>query len=512
MAIGRTFKEALQKGLRGLEIGASGLPRPTSTTRASKEKLLHARPRPHLLREARAGARLGARARSTAMTGIDPWFLDQIQQIVDLERHRVGRADPSRSAATLRAGQAHRLLRRAPRPARWARREAAGARAAQGRRHRARLQARRHLRGRVRVAHALPLLDLRERVRGRARPTAGRCMILGSGPNRIGQGIEFDYCCCHGAFAFKEEGYETIMVNCNPETVSTDYDTSDRLYFEPLTFEDVMNIVELEKPEGVVIQFGGQTPLKLALPLHRAGVQDPGHEPRRHRPGRGPQALQRAARRARHPPSRRAAPPPRSRRRRWWPSASATRCWCGPRYVLGGRAMAIVYDDTHLEGYVREAVKASPEHPILVDRFLEDAYEVDVDALGDGERVVIGGILQHIEEAGIHSGDSAMVLPTYKIAPEHLETIRRLHARAGPGPRGARPDERAVRDQGRRGLRAGGQPARLAHHAVREQGHRRAAGQGGRAHHGRTVARRAGPHRGPHGRRASSSRSRSSRS
>ena len=169
-----------------------------------------------------------------------------------------------------------------------------------------------------------------------------------------------------------------------------------------------------------------------------------------------------------------------------------------PSYVLGGRAMAIVYDARRLEEYVREAVKASPEHPILIDRFLEDAFEVDVDALGDGERVVIGGILQHIEEAGIHSGDSAMVLPTYKIAPEHLETIRRYTRRARPGAGRARPDERPVRDQGRRGLRAGGEPARVAHDAVRQQGHGRAAGQGGGAHHGGPLARRAGDHRGPH--------------
>ena len=182
-------------------------------------------------------------------------------------------------------------------------------------------------------------------------------MILGSGPNRIGQGIEFDYCCCHASFAFREEGYETIMVNCNPETVSTDYDTSDRLYFEPLTFEDVMNIVELEKPEGVVIQFGGQTPLRLALPLHRGGRDDPGHQPRRHRPGRGPQALQRAARASSdipQPESGTATLAGGGQGR--WPRASATRCWCGPSYVLGGRAMAIVYDEARLEGYVREAV------------------------------------------------------------------------------------------------------------------------------------------------------------
>jgi carbamoyl-phosphate synthase large subunit len=257
-----------------------------------------------------------------------------------------------------------------------------------------------------------------------AAPTARRkVVILGSGPNRIGQGIEFDYCCCHASFAFKEEGYETIMVNCNPETVSTDYDTSDRLYFEPLTFEDVMNVIELEKPEGVVIQFGGQTPLRLALPLFRAGVPIL---------GTSPDAIDLAEDRKRFSELLRQLeiPQPQSGTATSLDEAKVIAESIGypvlvrPSYVLGGRAMAIVYDQGRLEGYVREAVQASEEHPILVDRFLEDAYEVDVDAVGDGERVVIGGILQHIEEAGVHSGDSAMVLPTYKIKPEHVATIR----------------------------------------------------------------------------------------
>ncbi len=264
-----------------------------------------------------------------------------------------------------------------------------------------------------------------------AKPTDRRkVMILGSGPNRIGQGIEFDYCCCHAAFAFKEEGWETIMVNCNPETVSTDYDTSDRLYFEPLTFEDVMNIVELEKPEGVVIQFGGQTPLRLALPLFRAGVKIL---------GTSPDAVDLAEDRKRFSAllTELDIAQPESGTAVSLDEAKVVAARIGypvlvrPSYVLGGRAMSIAYDEAHLEGYVREAVLASPEHPILVDRFLEDAYEVDVDAVADGERVVIGGILQHIEEAGVHSGDSAMVLPTYKIAAEHLDTIRRYTRQLG---------------------------------------------------------------------------------
>ena len=326
-----------------------------------------------------------------------------------------------------------------------------------------------------------------------------KVMILGSGPNRIGQGIEFDYCCCHASFAFKEEGYETIMVNCNPETVSTDYDTSDRLYFEPLTFEDVMNIVELEKPEGVVIQFGGQTPLRLALPLLRAGrARSWAPAPTPSTSPRTASASARCSRELGHP-----AAGERHRdlarggqgggRAHRLPGAGAARrtCWAAAPWPSSTT-------QARLEGYVREAVLASPEHPILVDRFLEDAFEVDVDAVGDGERVVIGGILQHIEEAGIHSGDSAMVLPTYKIAPEHLETIRDYTRRLGLALEVHGPDERAVRDQGRRGLRAGGEPARLAHHAVREQGHRRAAGQGGGARSWPAAAlQRAGAHRGP---------------
>ena len=264
-----------------------------------------------------------------------------------------------------------------------------------------------------------------------AEPTSRRkVMILGSGPNRIGQGIEFDYCCCHGSFAFQSEGYETIMVNCNPETVSTDYDTSDRLYFEPLTFEDVMNIIEVEKPEGVVIQFGGQTPLKLALPLHRAGVRIL---------GTSPDAIDLAEDRKRFSALLRelGIPQPESGTAVSLSEAKEVAARIGypvlvrPSYVLGGRAMAIVYDESDLEGYVREAVSASPEHPVLVDRFLEDAFEVDVDALGDGTRVVIGGIMQHIEEAGIHSGDSSAVLPSYKIGPRHLETIRDMTRRLG---------------------------------------------------------------------------------
>ncbi len=416
MAIGRTFKEALQKGLRGLEIGSSGFARADIDDTRIKRKLLT--PDPDRIFYVKRALDLGwSHERIHRMTGIDPWFLDQMQQIVDLEK-RIG---PGIDDATLR--EAKRLgfsdarlgqLTRASELELRARRRAAGITPVYKRVDTCAAE----------FESFTPYLYSTYERECEAAPTQRRkLMILGSGPNRIGQGIEFDYCCCHASFAFKEAGYETIMVNCNPETVSTDYDSSDRLYFEPLTFEDVMNIVELEQPEGVVIQFGGQTPLKLAVPLHQAGVRIL---------GTSPDAIDLAEDRKRFSAllTQLGIAQPESGTASSIEEAKAVARRIGypvlvrPSYVLGGRAMAIVYDEARLEEFAREAVKASPEHPVLVDRFLEDAYEVDVDAVGDGERVVIGGILQHIEEAGIHSGDSAMVLPTWKIAPPHLQTIR----------------------------------------------------------------------------------------
>ena len=440
MAIGRTFKEALQKGLRGLEIGASGFARKDLDDARIQEKLLS--PDPDRIFYVKRALDLGwPHEEVHRVSGIDPWFLDQIQQIVDLEK-RVG---PALDDETLR--QAKRMgfsdarigeLAGMSEPRLRARRKAAGILPVYKRVDTCAAEF---------VSHT-PYLYSTYESECEAEPSSRRkVMILGSGPNRIGQGIEFDYCCCHGSFAFKQEGFETLMVNCNPETVSTDYDTSDRLYFEPLTFEDVMNIVELERPDGVVIQFGGQTPLKLALPLHRAGVRIL---------GTSPDAIDLAEDRRRFSAllSELGIPQPESGSAVSLEEAKAVAARIGypvlvrPSYVLGGRAMAIVYDAAHLEGYVREAVKASPEHPILVDRFLEDAYEVDVDAVGDGERVVIGGILQHIEEAGIHSGDSAMVLPTYKVAPVHLDTIRQHTRRLGLalGVRGLMNVQYAIKD------------------------------------------------------------------
>jgi carbamoyl-phosphate synthase large subunit len=423
MAIGRTFKEALQKGLRGLEIGASGFSRGDLDDARIQEKLLT--PDPDRIFYVKRAFDLGwSQAKVHQMTGIDPWFLDQIQQIVDLERtigpgidtetlreaKRMGFSDSRIGALTGESAAEVRV-----------RRTAAGIVPVYKRVDTCAAEFESHT----------PYLYSTYEEESEADPTSRRKVILlGSGPNRIGQGIEFDYCCCHGSFAFQEEGYETIMVNCNPETVSTDYDTSDRLYFEPLTFEDVMNIVELERPEAVVIQFGGQTPLKLALPLHRAGVRIL---------GTSPDAIDLAEDRRRFSAllSSLGIPQPESGTATSLEEAKRVAARIGypvlvrPSYVLGGRAMAIVYDETHLEGYVREAVSASPEHPVLVDRFLEDAFEADVDALGDGERVVIGGIMQHIEEAGIHSGDSSAVLPPYRVPERHLDTIRGMTRRLG---------------------------------------------------------------------------------
>jgi carbamoyl-phosphate synthase large subunit len=264
-----------------------------------------------------------------------------------------------------------------------------------------------------------------------AAPTTNRkIIILGSGPNRIGQGIEFDYCCCHASFALKEEGFETIMVNCNPETVSTDYDTSDRLYFEPLTLEDVLHIVKKEKPAGVVVQFGGQTPLNLALELQRSGVPIV---------GTSPESIDLAEDRKRFGGLLRKLdiPQPNNGTAVTVEEARAVARQIGypvlvrPSYVLGGRAMVIVYDEATLDNYMHAAVQVSRERPVLIDKFLEDAYEVDVDALCDGEQVVIGGIMEHIEEAGIHSGDSSCVLPTYQLSEELRKIIRAYTVQLG---------------------------------------------------------------------------------
>jgi carbamoyl-phosphate synthase large subunit len=428
MAIGRTFKEALQKALRSLEIGRAGLGADGAEgldRDRVRERLIQ--PNWERLLYIRYALQAGFSPDSiSALTGIDPWFVHQIEDLVELEgRLRAFDLETLPEQLLRRAkrwgfsdAQIAHLLRCRPDAIR-AHRDALGLRPVFKRVDTCAAEFEAHT----------PYLYSTYEGECEADPTSARkIMILGSGPNRIGQGIEFDYCCVHASFALREEGFETVMVNCNPETVSTDYDTSSRLYFEPLTLEDVMHVVERERPEGVIIQFGGQTPLSLALDLQAAGVPIL---------GTSPDSIDLAEDRGRFgalldslgivaPACGFATSPEEAMevaRRIGFPVLVR------PSYVLGGRAMMIVHDEAALAIYMREAVQASPRHPVLVDRFLEDAFEFDVDAVADGRHVTIGGIMQHIEEAGIHSGDSACVLPAYKIGDADLERIRDITRR-----------------------------------------------------------------------------------
>jgi carbamoyl-phosphate synthase large subunit len=355
------------------------------------------------------------------LTRIDPWFLEQLQEVMQLQARVDGRALNDVPSEVLRTAKEYALSdRRISYLTNSTENEV--------RERRADLNIV-PVYKRVDTCGAefesfTPYMYSTYEEESEAEPTARRkIMILGSGPNRIGQGIEFDYCCCHASFALRDAGLETIMVNCNPETVSTDYDTSDRLYFEPLTFEDVMNIVETEQPEGVIVQFGGQTPLNLADRLHNAGVPII---------GTSPDSIDLAEDRKRFAALLQdlKIPQPENGTAVSSEEAKVIANKIGypvvvrPSFVLGGRAMAIVYDDQTLDEYMRSAVDASPEKPILIDKFLERAVEIDVDALADETAVVVAGIQEHIEEAGIHSGDSSSVLPAQRIAAEHMETIR----------------------------------------------------------------------------------------
>ena len=428
MAIGRTFKESLQKAIRSLEIGHAGLEAPALPPGEDGEaRLLESvdvpRPgRPWAIAEAlRRGFSVEELYRRS---GIDPWFLRRVEEIVRAE-------DDLRGAD---AGQRETWLRSAKRMGfsdeRLAELWGSDEDAVRALRHRLGV---RPVYKRVDTCAAefeahTPYLYSTYEDECEARPTdREKIMILGGGPNRIGQGIEFDYCCVHAVFALREAGFETIMVNCNPETVSTDYDTSDRLYFEPLTLEDVLAIVDVEKPDGIIVQFGGQTPLKLAVPLERAGAPII---------GTSPDAIDRAEDRERFDELLESLnlKRPEGAVARSESQAEAVAEKIGypvlvrPSYVLGGRAMQIVRDVEALRDYMRFAVRASPEHPVLVDRFLSDAIEVDVDAISDGKRVVVGGIMEHIEEAGVHSGDSACSIPPYSLPKEVIdEIIRSTH-------------------------------------------------------------------------------------
>jgi carbamoyl-phosphate synthase large subunit len=420
MAIGRTFKEALQKAVRSLEQDRWGLTleRPIADLDELKQKIRI----PNADRCFAIGDayRRGLSTRDIhELSFIDPWFLDNIRQIVEYE------------AVITEAGLGDSaVLRRAKQMGFSDRRLAQLTGAIEGEVRHARVKA--GIRPVYKmvdtcaaefVAHT-PYLYSTYEEEDEAPPTSrDKVVILGSGPNRIGQGIEFDYACVHAAFALRDAGVEAIMVNCNPETVSTDYDTSDRLYFEPLTFEDVMNIVERERPRGVVVQFGGQTPLKLVVALERAGVPILGTPP---------DAIDRAEDRRRFADlldGLGLAQAPGSTARSYEEAARIAAqigypVLVRPSYVLGGRAMQIVYDEADLQAYMTEAVRVSPEHPILVDKFLEDALEIDVDAIADGERVVVGGVMEHVEKAGVHSGDSACALPPYSLGDDQVERIQ----------------------------------------------------------------------------------------
>lgn len=425
MSIGRTFKEALQKGIRSLETGRAGLGADgrDEIDEARLDELLSRPNQERLFYIKRALAGGMPAERVYKMTGVNRWFLDQILQIVELEREL-------KALGTAMVGPGNleefteadiRLLKQAKRYGfsdiqlahLFCMDEAAV----------------RTMRKGYGIEPTYKLVDTcaaefeaytpyfystyeREtEVRGGDRR---KVMILGSGPNRIGQGIEFDYCCVHAAFALKEEGYETIMVNCNPETVSTDYDTSDKLFFEPLTYEDVMNIAEAEKPDGVVVQFGGQTPLKLAQSLADAGVKILGTSPdsidlAEDRKRFGAKLKRLGMNTPAHGTASSYKEAVTVARRIGYPVVVR------PSYVLGGRAMEIVYNEASLEQYITSAVQASPKHPILIDKFLEDAVELDVDAVCDGKDLFLGAVMEHIEEAGIHSGDSACVIPPFSI-------------------------------------------------------------------------------------------------
>ena len=426
MAIGRTFKEAFLKGVRSLESGKE-----PGSEKIDKDlirqKLVTPTPDriPYLLHAVGNGFSI---AELVELTHIDPWFLNEMKEITDLIKQVSQHTLDSLPAELLREVKAAGFS-----DARIARLVGAKARDVAAKRGDYAIVP---VYKRVDTCAAefesyTPYFYSTYEEEDEAGPsTRKKIMILGSGPNRIGQGIEFDYCCCHAAFALKEEGFETIMVNCNPETVSTDYDTSDRLYFEPLTLEDVLHIVRVEKPTGVIVQFGGQTPLNLALDLQRAGVPII---------GTSPDSIDLAEDRKRFGDLLRKLdiPQPQNGTAVTLEEARAIARQIGypvlvrPSYVLGGRAMVIVYDESALDNYMLAAVQVSHERPILIDKFLEDAYEVDVDALCDDERIVIGGIMEHIEEAGIHSGDSSCVLPTYQLSEDLREIIRNYTVQLG---------------------------------------------------------------------------------
>ncbi len=429
MAIGRTFQESFQKALRGLEVGVDGMNEKTTDREVIEEEL--GEPGPDRIWYVGDAFAIGFSLEEVhQLTSIDPWFLAQIKEIIDielwLETQTLADIDKATLLKLKQKGFADRRLATLLKTTDKIVRE---------------------------TRHAMNLRPVYKRVdtcagefatdtaymystyeeECESNPTdKKKIMVLGGGPNRIGQGIEFDYCCVHAAFAMREDGYETIMVNCNPETVSTDYDTSDRLYFEPLTLEDVLEIVAKEKPVGVIVQYGGQTPLKLALDLEANGVPIIGTSPDMIDAAEDRERFQKLLQELnlRQPPNRTA---------RTEADALLLAQEIGyplvvrPSYVLGGRAMEIVHEQRDLERYMREAVKVSHDSPVLLDRFLNDAIEVDVDCLSDGKRTFIGGVMEHIEQAGVHSGDSACSLPPYSLSAATIAELKHQTALMAKG-------------------------------------------------------------------------------
>jgi carbamoyl-phosphate synthase large subunit len=429
MAIGRCFQESLQKALRGLEVSVYGL----DEVDATREEIEHELANPGAQRMWYLGQafRSGYSMQDVFnLTKIDPWFLVQIEDIVKTEEWL-----KTQKLANLDADALRGLKRKGFSDRRIGAKVGAGETAV--REHRQKLGVRPVFKRvdtcAAEFATSTAYMYSTYEEECEARPTdRKKIMVLGGGPNRIGQGIEFDYCCVHAALAMREDGYETIMVNCNPETVSTDYDTSDRLYFEPLTLEDILEIVHVEKPAGVIVQFGGQTPLKRARDLEANGVPIIGTSPDMIDAAEDRERFQKLLQDLglKQPPNRTART-----------EADALRLAAEigyplvvrPSYVLGGRAMEIVHEEKDLERYMREAVKVSNDSPVLLDRFLNDATEVDVDALSDGKQVIIGGIMEHIEQAGVHSGDSACSLPPFSLSPAIQDELRRQTAMMAKG-------------------------------------------------------------------------------
>jgi carbamoyl-phosphate synthase large subunit len=421
MAMGRCFQESLQKALRGLEVSVYGF----DEIEAEREEIDHelALPGPQRLWYVGQAFRIGYSMQQVFnLTKIDPWFLVQIEDIIKTEEWMTSQNLSDLDEATMRG-----LKRKGFSDRRIATKVGAGETAVREHRH---AMGVRPVYKRVDTCAAefstsTAYMYSTYEEECEAQPTKNKkIMVLGGGPNRIGQGIEFDYCCVHAALAMREDGYETIMVNCNPETVSTDYDTSDRLYFEPLTLEDILEIVHVEQPAGVIVQFGGQTPLKRARELEANGVPIIGTSPDMIDAAEDRERFQKLLHDLglKQPPNRTART-----------EADAIRLAAEigyplvvrPSYVLGGRAMEIVHEQKDLERYMRDAIKVSNDSPVLLDRFLNDATEVDVDALSDGTQVVMGGIMEHIEQAGVHSGDSACSLPPFSLSKEIQDELRR---------------------------------------------------------------------------------------